>query len=213
MEPVLSLFDTMPRPVRLHVRGRWRLFPFPRLLPYLPETGNFLDVGCGHGLWALMMARGRPTAQVWGADPAADKIAVAQQVATRAGLPNLQFSCGLAESMPLPDCTLISLIDVLYLIPYAQQEALLQKLAALLVPGGVLLIKEMGQRPRWKYAWNLLEETLAVRILRITYGTDFYFRPENGWQTLLEGLGLTVETRSLHAGYIHPHVLFIARKS
>jgi ubiquinone/menaquinone biosynthesis C-methylase UbiE len=209
---VLPLFDSASRPVRLHVSGRWRLFPFPQLLPYLPETGHFLDVGCGHGLWALMMAQARPTCPVWGVDPDVEKTAVATQVARQNSFPNLHFFTGQADALSLPACALISLIDVLYLIPFEQQARLLQTLTAHLVPGGVLLLNTMGRRPRWKYAWNLLEETLAVRVLRITYGTHFYFRPEKEWQTLLENLGLTVETRPLHAGYLHPHILFIARK-
>jgi hypothetical protein len=75
-----------------------------------------------------------------------------------------------------------------------------------------LLLKEMSERPRWKYTWNWLEEWLAVRLLRITLGASFYFRPQSGWEALLSGLGLAVQTFRLDKGYLHPHVLFVGEK-
>lgn len=212
MNSVLKLYDSLPQIARWHVRGRWRLFPFLKLLPYLPATGNFLDVGCGHGLWVFLMAQARPACQIWGLDPDGEKILLAQQVAGLGSFSNVRLFTGLAEELPLPICSIITLIDVLYLIPFEQQETLLKTLADQLAPDGLLLLKTMGRHPRWKYAWNWLEEMLMVRVLRITYGHNFYFRSENAWQALLNGLGLEVETVLLHKGYLHPHVLFIARK-
>jgi hypothetical protein len=62
---------------------------------------------------------------------------------------------------------------------------------------------------------NWLEETIAVRVLKITETTEggkFYFRTRAEWQKLFASLGFSVETVSLDHGYYHPHVAFIARK-
>jgi hypothetical protein len=73
----------------------------------------------------------------------------------------------------------------------------------------------MAERPLWKAWLNRLEETLAVRVLRLTRSDGsrhFYFRTRAEWCALLGRLGLVVETIPLDHHYYHPHVLFIARK-
>lgn len=209
---VLSYYAGAPRPARLHVAGRWRLFPFPALLPYLPAPGHWLDLGCGYGLLSFYLASRFPQAHITGVDPDQEKIALACHLAQVNGLTNLQFQAGLAQDHSIPECNLVTLVDVLYLIPREQQEQILAAAAAQLEPGGHLLLKEMREGPAWKYAWNWLEEWLAVRLLGITYGRQFYFRTQAEWEGLLCDLGLQVQTVRLDHGYIHPHVLFIGEK-
>lgn len=208
----LSCYRGAPFSARAHVAVRWRLLPFPSLLAHAPAAGEALDLGCGHGLFSLLLATARPGLQVLGVDPDQGKIAVAQAAARAGGIGNLRFLAGKAEALPLPPCVLISLIDVLYLIPYEAQERLLQLGAERLQPGGRLLIKEMSTRPRWKYLWNLGQESLSVRLLGITYGRDFYFREDDEWRRLLTRLGLEVEAIRLDAGRPHPHLLLCATR-
>ena len=58
--------------------------------------------------------------------------------------------------------------DVLYLLPEAQQRALLVGAAAATRPGGVVVVKEMGLQPTWKFGWNRAQETLATRVFGVT---------------------------------------------
>ena len=113
--------------------------------------------------------------------------------------------------VPLPQA--VTILDVFYLIPCEIQERLLGVCVGNLAPGGVIVLKEMAERPRWKVWLNWLEETLAVRVLRITVGSKFYFRTRADWQAIFQRLGFTVETIPLDRGYYHPHVVFVARKS
>jgi 2-polyprenyl-3-methyl-5-hydroxy-6-metoxy-1,4-benzoquinol methylase len=197
---------------RLHIAGRMRLFDFRLLEAYVPPEGTFLDIGCGHGVWAFWMARLRPQAAVWGVDPDTDKIGVARAAATANNIANTRFEIGRAQDVALPECVLASLVDMMYLIPHDEQERILRSAVERLQPGGRLLLKTVAERPRWKFAWNVIEETLAVHLLGITYGGRFYFRPRAEWQRVLTGLGLDVQTVRLDRGYIHPHVLFVGQK-
>ena len=201
----LSRFRDAPLLHRLHVAVRLRLFPFPALLRLAPPSGRAVDLGCGHGLFSLMLSQARPGLQVLGIDPDAGKIARARAAAGEAA--NLRFEVGRAEDVPPLGCDLVCLVDVLYLLPPAQQESVLAAAAAGLRPGGRLLVKEMSERPRWKFLWNRAQETLSVRVLRVTHGRSFHFRSEAGWRRLLEGLGLRVRTERLDRGYLHPHLL------
>lgn len=207
-----AFYQHAPFPVRLHTAIRWRLFPFGQLVRFVPETGLLVDLGCGHGLWAVTMASLQPAARVLGIDPDASKIWAAQAAATRNGFVNLHFEQALAEEASFSDCALVSLVDVLYLIPFPAQERILAHAVRQMQPGGRLLVKEMGVRPRWKSAWNLFQETLSVRLLGITFGEQFYFRPEGDWVALLNGLGLRVEVIRLDRGVPYPHVLIVGEK-
>src|SRR6185369_1650957 len=122
---------------------------------------------------------------------------------------NLRFEVGTAEQVKLPPAALVSLVDVLYLLSPADQESVIAAAARALEPGGQLLVKEMSSRPRWKHTWNLLQETLAVRVLKLTASDRrrFHFRDEQQWAELMRAAGLRVDIERLDAGYLHPHVL------
>lgn len=168
-----------------------------------------VDLGCGHGLFSSLLAQQSLQRRVIGIDLDAHKIEVAQTVK----LPNLTYQVGDIAAANVPPAQAVTILDVFYLLPYDAQEKLLQVCAEKLAPGGVILLKDMAEKPRWKVWMNWLEEFMAVRVLRITLGSEFYFRPRVEWQALFQELGFTVETIPLDRGYYHPHVLFVARKS
>lgn len=209
---LLPLYRTSPLGTRLHVAVRWRLFPFSALAPFVPASGHFVDLGCGHGVWSFYLARLRPTSRVLGLDPDRAKVAEAERIRHLYEFPNLCFEVGLAEDVGFSPCDLVCLIDVLYLVPPLVQEQILARVFERLLPGGRLSLKVMDARPAWKYAWNFVQEWLAVRALGITSGQELRFRPRQGWLDLLNRLGFTAQAISLDAGYLHPHLLLVADK-
>lgn len=221
---VAETFGQAPLASQLHVAVRWRLMPFLSLLGHVPSnlTGPALDLGCGHGLWSLLLAQRRPGLQVVGIDPDEPRIRTAQALAAQHGLPakfavaRMQELTGeppAVEDVPRgPSLALISILDALYLVPPSDEDALFQGLASRLRPGGLLLLKEMGDRPRWKRAWNHAQESLAVRALGITVGERLYVRREDQCVALLERAGLKVRCVPLHRNYVHPHCVYIGEK-
>lgn len=187
---------------------RWRVCPLPAIAAHVPDAGVILDLGCGHGLFAQLLARESSRREVIGVDLDAHKVALAQTLT----LPNLRFVVGDVAETAVPPAQAVTIIDVFYLVPYDIQEQLLSVCAEKLAPGGVIVLKEMAEKPRWKVWLNWLEETLAVRVLKITVGGKFYFRPRAEWQAIFKRLGFTVQTIPLDRGYYHPHVVFVARK-
>ena len=103
-------------------------------------------------------------------------------------------------------------VDVLYLLPATEQRRLITEAVAALAPGGVVVIKEMGTEPAWKVRWNTAQETLAVKVLRITEGGSFDFVAPAVMAGWLAELGLEVEARRLDAGRVHPHHLLVGRR-
>ncbi|RME58676.1 class I SAM-dependent methyltransferase [Candidatus Parcubacteria bacterium] len=213
MASTLSLYRRAPWPVRWHVAVRWRLFPFERLLPYVPEQGVFLDVGCGFGIWAFTMALYRPRAYILGCDPDERKIQAVQALVPPRDRGRVQFQIASAESIRYPAARLISFIDVLYLLPEVVQEEILVHAVQALERGGRLLVKEMDTQPAWKVRWNWLQETLVVGLLRWTYGQPvFHFRCRSVWEDLLKKMGLKVTSLRMDQGYPYPHLLIVGEK-
>jgi len=113
----------------------------------LPSGGRILEIGCGRGLLCTYLALSRPTRSVLGVDIDPARIGQAQQVART--LPNLDLDYGVAESgrVPAGPWDAILVVDMLYLLPVAQQRELLTAAAAELAPGGLVLVKEMSAAP------------------------------------------------------------------
>jgi 2-polyprenyl-3-methyl-5-hydroxy-6-metoxy-1,4-benzoquinol methylase len=161
-------------------------------------------------LFTQFLARQSARRNVIGTDLDEEKIAIAQ----RLKLPNLQFMPGDFAKINLADASVITILDVLYLIPYAEQEQLLASCADKLADGGIILLKDCAEKPAWKLWLTQIEESLAVHTFNITLGSErFYFRPRSEWQAIFQKLGFSVETISLDRGYYHPHVVFVARKT
>ena len=82
-----------------------RLDPGTRLLldaaPQPPAAGKLLDLGCGYGPLALVLAARSPGAQVWGIDVNRRALELCARNAERAGLPNVR--CTAPDDPAVPD--------------------------------------------------------------------------------------------------------------
>ncbi|QTE30273.1 class I SAM-dependent methyltransferase [Pengzhenrongella sicca] len=205
----LALYAREPLGVRVHVHGRWWSAPFAPAAAALPPTGRILEIGCGHGLFAAYCALSEPGRTVVGVDIDAAKIRHAQAAAIEG---RLSFAVGASGEVPAGPWDAVAIVDMLYLLPASEQRRLLAAAARTLAPGGILVIKEMGTRPRWKVRWNTWQETVSVRVLRITAGSSLEFVPPAVMAGWLGELGLTTTARRLDRGRMHPHHLLVARR-
>ena len=197
-------------PARLYLAVKLRICPVRRVETSVPPQGKVVDLGCGSGLMAALFMLGSERRQVAGFDLDPKKVQAARRLKDR--WPTLEFHEADLIALHVPNAQAVTIVDVLYLIPYAQQEEILKRCFEALSPGGVLLLKDMDTRPHWKYAWNYFQETLAVKIVGFTLGSSFYFRSKQNYRKLLEGLGFQVETVPLDRHYWYPHILFLCRK-
>ncbi len=195
---------------RLHMTVRVLLCPLERLAPFVPPAGLIVDLGCGHGLFTHALAMEEPQRRLVGVEPDGAKLTVARTSVTPGG--RVRFVRGDALHNPVAGpCRAVLIVDVAYLLTAEEQEQVLRDSFARLGPGGVLLLKTVDVRPRWKIALNRLEEWLAVRLLRITLGParPFTFRPLEEWAELFRRIGFETQTVRLDRGYYHPHVAVI----
>ena len=207
----LALYRDAPWQERAHVHVRWWSAPFRRLVTLLPEAGPVLEIGCGHGLFSAYAALSGPRRHVVGVDIDADKITAGAVAAAR--VPNLELTVAPDGAVPAGPWAAVVVVDVLYLLPADAQRALLTAAAGQVAPGGRLVVKEMGASPAWKVRWNRWQETLSVRVLRITEGsTTFTFVDPDVMAGWLRDAGLSVTATRLDAGRVHPHHVLVGER-
>lgn len=196
---------------RLHVILRVLTCPFKILLKYLPKSGSLLDVGCGHGLLLRLLHAdtARREMLLFGIDHDAEKIKGAQ----RYPLPNLHFSHQEIDHFPAEAFDTVSVMDVLYSIQEKQWHNILISCFRVLRPGGTMVVKEVIDKPRWKYLAIMIQEYLSVKVFGITKGDHPHFESAGAYHHALNLAGFKVtEALPLKTfGWIS-HYLIVARK-
>lgn len=166
-----------------------------------------LDLGCGFGVLAALLALDSPARAVEGRDVDARKIARGR--AWYGHLPNLRLEVGGVDA-PLPTCDAVVFYDVLHHLD--DGDAALRSAASALRPGGVVVVKENDLRPAWKHAVSTAIERVAVGA-GWTRSAPVRFRSRGGWRDALEQAGLRViraEHLASSEGFFVPHSLFVA---
>lgn len=200
-----------PLGVRLRVVGRSLLCPYRCLLGLFPVVGRIIDVGCGDGLLLFLLSLEHESASrtYLGIDPASDKIAVAK----RARIDNVRFHLGEVTTLPSEAYDCVSIIDVLYLLPKARWTEFLGHSVRVLKGDGLLIVKEVVDKPRWKYWLAYLEEIVAIKVLRMTKGDSPHFESVETYRACIEAAGTDVfHIERIDRGRPHAHVVFVAKK-
>ena len=144
---------------------RPHLAPFDELLAVVPKGARVLDVGCGSGLFLALLAWHGRIGRSVGFDASEQAIGVAREMCAR--LPEdrqLEFLVRDAgEAWPEGDFDVISVIDLVHHLPYELHRPVLQQAARRVRPGGMLLYKDIGARPRWKALANRVQDLIVAR--------------------------------------------------
>jgi len=132
--------DGVPEATIASFAGTGNPFSLGRLMP----GERVVDVGCGAGIDSIIAARMvGPTGSVIGVDMTPAMVEKAHAGAKEAGLPNVEFRQGLAESLPVADgwADVVISNGVLNLFP--DKLAGLQEMARVLKPEGRLQIGDI----------------------------------------------------------------------
>ena len=157
-----------------HLRGfafnkhkyRPYICPFHQLLELVPKNSTVLDVGCGSGIFAGLILSYRDPKRVTGVDSNPNSICIAQEMAQkRSGATSvLHFEHRDARlGLPEGQYDIVSLIDVLHHVPPKEQGNVIFQAAERVVPGGILLYKDLVERPLWRAWANRVHDLILAR--------------------------------------------------
>lgn len=206
---VMSRFDGAPLSVRIHVRLRLLSCPWGSVLAHLPKKGIVADLGCGYGILELLGKKLNPELHFIGMDPSPSKLRWAREAC--AELPDVSFRNVGADSFSEKNLAAVFQIDSLYLIPPEKRPELLRRIRSSLLDDGVYVLKECDTHPLWKSALLRLQESLAVKVLRITSGEGIFLTPSSCLSRTLAQQDLEAQIHHIDAGYPHPHILYHCR--
>jgi ubiquinone/menaquinone biosynthesis C-methylase UbiE len=135
------------RVVTLTRERRWRALT---AMHVAPRPGDVIvDVGCGTGSLALLLAHMEPQARIFGVDPDPEVLEMARRKADAAGA-TVRWRVGMGDTLVdllgsgSADTAVSSL--VLHQCPVAMKRAVLASMSAVLRPGGRLVIADYGQQ-------------------------------------------------------------------
>lgn len=187
---------------RAHLAVRRWTAPWDRVVDAVADAErSVLDVGCGPGLLAWLLAARGFAGRYVGVDPDGRKISRAR--AWLGETPARSFVEGRVGALGEDGVDRAALVDVLYLVPREARPALVAQVAARLAPGGRLVVLTSGGGPRWKRTVDRLQERAAV-LLGVTRGE--VVAPCDGAEVaaLLEEAGLVgVRVEDVGAGFVH----------
>jgi demethylmenaquinone methyltransferase/2-methoxy-6-polyprenyl-1,4-benzoquinol methylase len=127
-----------------------------------PAPRSLIDQACGTGILTLEIAQKFPDCRVVGVDLVADYLDIAKARAAALGLTNVEFLHGPAEDVVVDggfDCITSS-----YLAKYCQLDRLIENAAAMLTPGGKLVMHDFAlpRHPIYRGLWELHMKYLKV---------------------------------------------------
>jgi SAM-dependent methyltransferase len=192
-------------------------------LGLIPSRARLLDLGCGQGLLATLLAVSSRHPASWPADwapmPRAVRVTGIEQhapdvqrlaLAMRSlGLPADIIQADL-RACALPEADAIVLQDVLHYLEPAAQMALLQRVRDALQDGGVLLLRVGDASSGFRFRMSIGIDRV-VCLARSGRWPRLHGRPLAGWVGILQELGYRVDVRPMHQGTPHANHLLVAR--
>ena len=216
------------------VRGKLRYDPvYRRLLDdgLLPRPGRLVDLGCGRGILLALLSA--PVDEWRNALPHSSSLGLVRvrhvapegtqllgiEVNRRLVRAARRALAGAATvvrddlaTCAVPACSTAILLDVLHYLPATAQEGLLDRVAAALGPGGILILREADAGGGLHFTALRIAERLRA-LGRLHLRQRFHYRSREDWVALLADRGLAVEARPMSEGTPFANVLLLGRKA
>ena len=147
------------------IRHRPEICPFDVILDRIPKGASHLDVGCGSGFLLFASSRLRNSGRLAGVEANALLIEQARK-ALHSLVPSTHpelVATTDPSQWPTGQFDVVTLIDVLHHVPPHSQLEFLTDVASRVAPGGILIYKDIADRP-FRYALaNRVHDLLVAR--------------------------------------------------
>ena len=196
--------------VESYIHWKLRLDPIYRQIDaFVPERGAVLDLGCGYGVTANILALKSLARQVLGVDFDEGKISIATRTALSA--PNLTFELRDLLAWDYPPADVVLLVDVLHYWSAPRQRLILAKAAACLRPGGILIVRDACRAATWRHRLTAWAERFAQWTGHNRRGDGLVFLDRAAYLEMFRSNGLALASAPTDLGRGSNEV-FVLRK-
>ena len=199
-------FSHYPLPSRLHILIRFLTVPFLRTLDAIPPGSRVLEIGAGHGTYALLLVHAGIAREVICVEPDTRKSLLPMRQ------PNIEWIAG------FDDCVrgtfdAIVIYDATHRMPIDVRTRLYARIFERLRPGGTFVLKDLDPEHRLKMAWARLQDWLSDTFLGISLGSGSIYQTRAEVERTLREIGFErFAVKNVGFGYVHPHVIYTAKK-
>lgn len=176
---------------------------------YLPRKGRILDIACGFGLFTLYYSMLSPNRSFYAIDINQKRIEMARSTAVALGL-STRITFQIKDTAMLNDSDssfeAAYMLDIIHHLPRSQHKALISTIYDSLVPGGVLIVKDIATSPPWKVIFTWVLDMVMSPKMPPHYISTTILR------NMLMEVGFDVKIHTLRDILPYPHVLYICRK-
>jgi cyclopropane fatty-acyl-phospholipid synthase-like methyltransferase len=197
-------FGHYPAGHRLHMLVRFFTCPFTRTIDDVPAGARVLEIGAGHGLYARLVTEERAR-EVVAVDPDERKsLLPSPSPKIRKVAAYDDAIRGTFDAVVIYDATYRMSLDV--------RRGVFERSFARLKPGGTFVLKDMDATS-FKMRWARFQEWLSDTFLNISIGSGFVYQRPDELRAMLSEIGFTdFQARAIDRGYLHPHMIFTARR-
>jgi SAM-dependent methyltransferase len=199
-------FAHYPAGHRLHILIRFLTAPFLRTLDAVPRGSRVLEIGAGHGTYALLLTHAGIAREVICVEPDTRKSLLPMRQ------PNIRWIAG------FDDCVrgtfdAIVIYDATHRMPIDVRTRLYGRIFERLRPGGTFVLKDLDPGHRPKMAWARFQDWISDTFLGISLGEGFIYQTQAEVERTLREIGFEGFTaKNVGFGYVHPHIVYTAVK-
>ena len=191
--------------LRVKLRMEKNYAPFHKLVPY---EADVVDMGCGYGFMSYMLAFLSPKRRITGIDYDAEKIHVAQHCMAKND--RVQFMHADASTCAIPHADVFILSDMLHYLPVEKQRVIIERCAAKVKTGGMIIIRDGDASLSDKHRLTRLSEFFSTRFGFNKTKGGLSFTSRDVMRKILKSCGfeVTISRNDEHTS----NVIYIARR-
>jgi 2-polyprenyl-3-methyl-5-hydroxy-6-metoxy-1,4-benzoquinol methylase len=199
------------RVIRLYIFVRFRIINrsiLDVMLNYQRPDKDMLVLGCGFGLFDLLIGMKFPMKRIRGYDLSQKRLQQATAARDRIGLKWNEFVVKdlRDDDLALPACDEILVLDIIHHLPPHAQARLIEQAYGALRPGGYLIIKDIDANKRFGLFFTWLLDFAMTR------GDVMWYRQKKEMHAMLQETGFYTFSIHLHDPLPYPHILYVAIK-
>ena len=190
---------------KLYDKLRSIICPFDKIIESIPNDGEFLDIGSGYGTFCFILSKERPRIQIIGIE--LDKKRVNAANSRVADGSNSKFVCSdITNFSTNKRFDVITCLDLIHHIPTKDHLVVLKKTNKLLKDDGILIVKDMDDKPFYKYLWNYVHDCIMTR------STKMYYVPKKEMVKMLEKNDFVIEYVNDIGNRLYAHYVVVCKR-